>query len=168
MCMKKEKMLHETQRVYDFHTLLSGSEAVFLINNIRKLKHRLLLDFARIGLTLEEIVNVKLNELDLISGFLYISSTERFIQLPKQLHQLIKLYLRNNTPSTFLFETKHGPLKEEAAEKIIFTLALRYLGKAIPHQILRLPPYSQKSFLHEQTSFQVHALPLSLSQSMYT
>ncbi len=130
--MKKKKQVEkffQTAHSFDQQNL-TKDEIAILIKSTQNAKHRVLLEFMYgLGLDLEQIVHLRLNEIDLISGLIY--SEGRFLRLPKRLHNLIRFYLQNNDPGTFLLETPYGALQEEAAEKIIQTLSLRSLGKSI-------------------------------------
>ncbi len=143
----------------------SGEEISLLVRGARRVKHRMLVEFVyKMGLSVEEVVNIRLNEIDPFSGILYLPSSDTFCKIPSKLLSLMRFYLKTQSPKQFLLETMHGPLKEEAAEKIIQTLALQYLGEKITSYELQ-QSYSHTSsypphFLpHNHTSFQINALP---------
>lgn len=142
--------------------LVSPHEIAFLIRSTRHPKHRILLELVySLGLSLEDTVNIKLNEIDFISGIIQVGAN--YYKLPKHLNNLIKFYLKNNQHQTFLFETSHGSLREEAAEKIIQTLSFRYLGKPLSALDMQSFSFPSPPFSHIQdTSFQP-ALPLLVS-----
>lgn len=105
------------------------NETIQVIRSTKHAKHRILLELLYIlRLTPEEIVDIRLSDLDLISGTLYISSQDRFLKMPKRLHNLIKFYLVNNQANQYLLETPKGKLHKEAAEKIIQTIMLRNIS----------------------------------------
>lgn len=161
--MKSKKELTTAEAIEE--DLTSPHEIAFLIRSTRHSKHRILLELVySLGLPLEDTINIKLNEIDVISGIIQVG--ERFLRLPKHLNNLIKFHLKHNQHQTFLLETNHGPLQEEAAEKIIQTLSLRYLGKPLSCSDLQsFSPNFYFPVFHEQnTPFQsISPLPLLVS-----
>lgn len=144
----------------------SGEEIDLLIRNARRVKHRMLVELVyRMRLSVEEVVNIRLNEIDPFSGILYLPSRDTFCKIPPKLLNLMRFYLKTQSPKQFLLETLHGPLREEAAEKIIQTLALRYLGEEITsYELQKSYSHARDSYqahflLHDHTSFQINALP---------
>ncbi len=161
--MKNKKELTTPETIEE--GLTSPHEIAFLIRSTRHSKHRILLELIyNLGLSIEEATCIRLNELDLISGIIQVG--ERFLKLPKHLNNLIKFHLKHNQHKIFLLETNHGPLREEAAEKIIQTLSLRYLGR--PLSAPDMQSFSQNFYFpvfHEQNiPFQsTSPLPLLVS-----
>lgn len=149
--------------------LPSGEEVAILIRNARRVKHRMLVELVyKMRLSVEEAVNIRLNEIDPFSGILYLPSRNTFCKIPSKLLNLMRFHLKTQSPKQFLLETMHGPLKEEAAEKIIQTLALRYLGEEITSYELQQSFLKSTSFYSQQshfylpshhTSFKINALP---------
>lgn len=146
----------------------SEEEIDFLIRNARRVKHRMLVELVyKMRLSVEEAVHIRLNEIDPFSGILYLPSRDAFCKIPSKLLNLMRFYLKTQIPKQFLLETMHGPLQEEAAEKIIQTLALRYFDKEMTSYELQRPyihpasSYSQQSHFYlpsHHTSFQIDAL----------
>ena len=107
-----------------FH--LSRDEIPLLIKNTSRAKHRILLEMVyNLDLTIEEATNLRLSDLDLISGEILLLN--RIIFLPERLQNLLKFFITQYSPEVYLFETPHGKLQQTAAKKIIQTIHLRNL-----------------------------------------
>ncbi len=157
---KKEKIQPASTHQYS----LSLEEIAHLLRGTPQVKHRLLIEIVYgLGLDLEETVNIKLSEIDLISGIVYLPMSDRFMKLPQRLHNLLKFYIQQHEPQEYLLETQYGKLKEEAAEKIIQTLTLRNIGKSVNSSLLQEAASDHRNILTTLQIQYVNALPLSTS-----
>ena len=155
---------------------ISTEEVKLLLRYTQKVKHRILLELIYgLGLSVEDAVNIKLSDLDLISGLLYIEIENQFKYLPKRLHNLIKFYLQNQESKMFLLETFFGKLQEGAAESIIHALSRRILGRVVTSYDLQESYHSRKIFnpldslavqSYRLPKLQIYPLPLLTTEGM--
>jgi len=122
--------------------VLTKDEVKKLIAVTKCFKHRLLIEFMySSGLRLSEIVNLRINDLDLNENIGWVrqgkGGKDRLIILSKNLVEDIKKYIKNNPNITYLFQGKKDKISPRATQKIVAEAAKKagINKKVSPHTL---------------------------------
>ncbi|MBU1151882.1 site-specific integrase [Patescibacteria group bacterium] len=143
------KFAKKTQKL---PVVLSRGEISRILNNIKNLKHRLIVALAYgAGLRVGEVINLKIKDLDLENFFIHIKHAkggkDRITIFPKKLSIDIREFVLGKNPNAYVFESERGGnLTVRSAQKI-FEAALK------PARI-----YKDASFHSLRHSFATHLL----------
>ncbi|MEW6407943.1 MAG: site-specific tyrosine recombinase/integron integrase [Patescibacteria group bacterium] len=113
--------------------VLSKKEIKKILGQINNVKHKLFLALMYAsGLRISEAVNLKVQDLDFDSGFIYVrqgkGQKDRKTLLPKILLDVLKKYITAKNGDQYVFESERGgKLTERAIQKVFFN-ALKLSG----------------------------------------
>ncbi|MBI2448753.1 tyrosine-type recombinase/integrase [Candidatus Pacearchaeota archaeon] len=128
--------------------LLSEEEIHSILRYTKKIKHRILIELIYgCGLSLNNVLNLKYSDIDLINGEIKIKEIR--ILMPLRLINLLRYYFSCEKINDYVIGTKYGKLAKKAAEKIIETISLQSINKAINSDDLRESSLSQHDLLLE-------------------
>jgi len=104
--------------------VLTKDEVKKLIAVTKNFKHKLLIEFMySSGLRLSEIVNIKVNDLDLSENIGWVrggkGGKDRLIILSKSLVEDIKKYLKSNSNTNYIFKGKDDQISGRTIQKIV-------------------------------------------------
>ena len=122
--------------------VLTKEEVRKMIDTTLNKKHRLLISLLySTGMRLSECVNLKVGDLELNEGILWVrkgkGSKDRIVILSKKLTQELREYINGKKPEEFVFEGRHGQLSKRNVQKIVSNIAKRagVIKRVSPHTL---------------------------------
>lgn len=128
--------------------ILTQREVIFLFENIKNYKHRIILKILYfLGLRVSELCLIKFSDLDLHNNLVYINgkgSKISILYIDKYIKELFQLYIKSfhfkcvNQSNNFIFNNKNGShISRNTIYKFIVKYSKLYLNKHITPHILR-------------------------------
>lgn len=135
--------LYPDRREYKIPEILSKDEVKLLIDSIINIKHKAIISsLYSAGLRLEEVLNLKLEDIDSQNMLIKIHSgkgnKDRNVVLSKKLLSILRDYYKLYKPKDFLFEGQSGGKYSSASVQSIMKQALKNAGisrRATPHTL---------------------------------
>jgi integrase/recombinase XerD len=122
--------------------VLTRDEIRRMIDSATNQKHRLIISLLyATGLRLSECVNLKVGDLELNEGILWVrkgkGSKDRMVILSKKLARELAEYTKGKLPENFVFEGRNGKLSKRNIQKIVSNVAKRagISKKVSPHTL---------------------------------
>ncbi|WP_029521568.1 tyrosine-type recombinase/integrase [Persephonella sp. IF05-L8] len=111
--------------------ILTRKEIKKLISSIKNPRHRLIVGLGYCcGMKLNEILSLKISDIDLNEGVINIRGNHsRKISVPQTIIEELKIFLKQENPTEFLFQSKYSstPISHRSVE-IMFKNSLRKAG----------------------------------------
>ncbi|WP_029522365.1 tyrosine-type recombinase/integrase [Persephonella sp. KM09-Lau-8] len=123
--------IHIPQLNENIPEILTRKEIKKLISSIKNPRHRLIIGFGYCcGMKLNEILSLKVNDIDLNEGIINIRGKHsRKIPVPQTILQELQMFLTQESPKEFLFQSRDtkSPISHRSVE-IMFKNSLRKAG----------------------------------------
>lgn len=135
--------LYPDRREYKLPQILSMKEVKKLLDSINNIKHKAMIStLYSCGLRLEELLNLKAEDIDSQRMFIRINSgkgkKDRNVVLPEKLLIILRKYYKIYKPKDYLFEGQNGSKYSSTSVQKIMKKALSKAGinkKATPHTL---------------------------------
>ncbi len=113
--------------------VLSKREVVIVLSQIRNAKHRVIISLAYgAGLRVSEIPNLRVRDLDFVSGVIYVrqgkGNKDRITVLPEKIKPKLFQFIAGKAPSDYLFYSERGGKLCTRTLQKVFTNAVRRAG----------------------------------------
>lgn len=125
------------------HTGVLNRELILdVINNETNLKHKfLLITFYSTGARLSEVLNIRLDDVDLIEKEIIIrqgkGQRDRAVEISDMFIRLFYSYIEIYQPKTYLFEARKSRYSDRSAQKIIDKMFVNHSDKHVHPHMLR-------------------------------